>query len=533
MKKTVALGWLVAMVGLGSSPATSSAASSAADARPNVVVILADDMGFSDLGSYGGEIETPILDGLAANGLRFTQFYNTGRCWPSRAAFLTGYYAQQVNRDPAKRRPEWATLLPELLRTSGYRTYHSGKWHVDGPVLAGGFERSYLVTDHDRNFNPREHFVDDRPVPLPKAEDHYYSTKAIAEHGVSWLAEHEKAHKDEPFFLYIAFTAPHFPLQAPAEDVARYRDRYQVGWDVIRDRRWNRIKQLGIVDGALPAYDPKTLPGWNLSEEELHARIGPGETGVVGPWDALTDEQKRFQTAKMAVHAAMVDRMDRGIGLVVDRLKAMGAFENTLILFMSDNGASAEQMIRGDGHDPKAEPGAARSFLGLGPGWATVSNTPFRLYKVWNHEGGISTPLIAHWPKGIAARGELRRTPGHLVDLAPTIFELARITPPDSYHGEPRPPLPGRSLVPAFAHDVTVPHDFLFFKHEGNRALRAGDWKIVSNGPAGAWELYNLAVDRTETHNLAADQPDRLKALVAIWERQDREYQTQGATGKR
>jgi arylsulfatase A-like enzyme len=522
----VGLGVTAALVGWTASSAT------AEDARPNVVVILADDMGFSDLGCYGGEIETPTLDGLAANGLRFTQFYNTARCWPSRAAFLTGYYAQQVGRDPAKQRPAWAALLPALLRTSGYRTYHSGKWHVDGPVLKGGFERSYNVTDHDRDFSPREHQLDDRPAPLPKPEENYYVTTAIAEHGVAWLTEHEKQHKGEPFFLYVAFTAPHFPLQAPAEDVARYRDRYQVGWDVIRDRRWNRIKELGIVNGVLPPSDPETLPGWNLAEAELHKRIGPGETGVVGPWDKLTDEQKRFQAAKMAVHAAMVDRMDRGIGLIVDRLKAMGAFENTLIFFMSDNGASAEQMIRGDGHDLKAEPGSARSFLGLGPGWATASNTPFRLYKVWNHEGGISTPLIAHWPKGIAARGELRRTSGHFVDLAPTILELARVTPPESYNGESRPPLPGRSLVPAFAKDVTIPHDFIFFKHEGNRALRVGDWKIVSNGPKGAWELYNLADDRTETRNLAAEQPDRVKALVAIWERQDRAYQREGATRK-
>ena len=500
--------------------------------RPNVVVFLADDMGFSDLGCYGGEIETPTLDGLAANGLRYTQFYNTARCWPSRAAFLTGYYAQQVNRDPARKRPRWAALLPTLLQPSGYRTYHSGKWHVDGPVLGGGFERSYLVTDFDRDFSPKQHFIDDRPAPLPKPEDHYYVTTAIAEHGASWLDEHEKAHKGEPFFLYVAFTAPHFPLQAPAEDVARYRDRYQVGWDVIRAWRWNRLRELGIVAGALPPYDPDTLPGWNLSEEQLRKRIGPGETGRVGPWDRLNDEQKRFQAAKMAVHAAMVDRMDRGIGLVVDRLKAMGVFDDTLIIFLSDNGASAEQMIRGDGHDPKSEPGTARSFLGVGPGWATASNTPFRLYKVWTHEGGISTPMIAHWPRGIAARGALRRTPAHLVDLAPTIFELAGVAPPESYNGEDRPPLPGRSLVPTFADDAIVPHDFIFFKHEGNRGLRQGDWKIVSKGEDGGWELYNLADDRTETHDLAALQPDRVKAMAAIWEREDREYQRQGASGK-
>jgi arylsulfatase len=522
----VGLGWLAATAG------SSFGAGPGPAARPNVVVILADDMGFSDVGCYGGEIETPNIDRLAADGLRYTQFYNTARCWPSRAAFLTGYYAQQVDRDPPGPRPLWAPLLPALLRPSGYRTYHSGKWHVDGPVLAGGFERSYLVTDDNRDFSPKVHFIDDRPAPLPKPEDHYYVTTAIAERGVSWLAEHDEKHKGEPFFLYVAYTSPHFPLQAPAEDVARYRERYQIGWDVIRARRWERIKKLGIIAGVLPAYDPKTLPGWNLSEEEMHKRIGPGETGVAGPWDELTDEQKRFQAEKMAIHAAMVDRLDAGVGLVVDQLKAMGVFDDTLIIVLSDNGASAEQMIRGDGHDPKAAPGSARTFLCLGPGWATASNTPFRLYKVWTHEGGVSTPLIAHWPKGIAARGELRHTPAHLVDLAPTIFELAGVTPPESYNGASRPPLPGRSLVPSFANDVTVEHDFIFFKHEGNRGLRQGDWKIVSKGENGAWELYDLAKDRTETHDLAALQPDRVKALAAIWDRQDQEYQREGASGK-
>ncbi|WP_406698976.1 arylsulfatase [Singulisphaera sp. Ch08] len=516
---------LAFVTGLG----TISAASGAS--TPNIVVILADDLGFSDVGCYGGEIETPNLDRLAGQGLRFTQFYNTARCWPSRAALLSGYYAQQVNRDPAARRPKWAALLPELLRPAGYRSYHSGKWHVDGPVLAAGFEHSYLVVDQDRFFAPKNHQLDDRPLPQPQPEEGYYATRAIANRAVSWLSDHDKNHHDEPFFLYLAFTSPHFPIQALPEDIARYRDRYLAGWDSIRNDRWGRIQKLGIVTGELPAPERDAIGRSNLSEEALRTRIGPGEARYAVPWDTLTEEQKRFQATKMAIHAAMVDRMDREIGRVIKQLETAGTFENTLILFLADNGASQEQIIRGDGHDPSAPLGSAKSYLGVGPGWSTVANTPFRMHKIWNHEGGISTPLIAHWPAGIKAKGELRHTPGHLIDIVPTLLELAKATAPNSVRDEQRPPLPGKSLVPALANDVTIERDFLFFKHQGNRALRVGDWKIVSQGPEGQWELYNLAGDRAESHNLASRHPDRVKSLEAIWQRQDKEYSIQGATG--
>jgi arylsulfatase A-like enzyme len=509
-----------------------AASRASADKPPNVVVILADDLGFSDLGSYGGEIATPNLDRLAANGVRFTQFYNTARCWPSRAALLSGYYAQQVNRDPANERPRWAALLPDLLRPAGYRSYHSGKWHVDGPVLAAGFERSYEVVDPDRNFGPKQHHLDDRPLPQPKPEENYYTTKAVASHAVEWLDEHEKKHKGEPFFLYVAFMSPHFPVQAPTEDIARYRGRYAAGWDAVREARLRRQKELGIYGGTLSTRDPKTVPGWNLSEEELRRRVGPGEVAYAVPWESLTPGQKEFQAAKMEVHAAMVDRMDREIGRVLDRLRAAGEFDNTIILFASDNGASAEQIIRGDGHDPASAPGSSRSFLGIGPGWSTAANTPFRLHKSWNHEGGVSTPLIVQWPAGLAARGELRHTPGHLVDVVPTLLELAGLSKPESAGGEKRPPLPGHSLLPALAKDVAIERDFLFFKHSGNRALRVGDWKIVWAGPEGPWELYDLSKDRGENHNLASSHPEKVKGLAAFWVRADEEYRRQGATGR-
>jgi arylsulfatase len=480
----------------------------AAGPRPNILFILADDLGYSDLGCYGGEIATPNLDALAAGGLRFTQFYNTARCWPSRAALLTGYYAQQVNRDPARQRPKWAVLLPDLLRPAGYRSYHSGKWHVDGPVLAGGFEHSYLVVDQDRHFSPRNHQLDDVALPQPKPEDGYYGTVAIAQHAIDWLRTHEAGHRGEPFFLYLCFTVPHFPVMAPAEDIARYRGKFQDGWDALRVRRLERMRRQGIVSCDL---SPRT----------------PG----VPAWDSLSAQDKDTWEWRMAIHAAMVDRMDREIGRVLDRLRQSGQWENTLILFASDNGASAERLVRGDGHDPAAPPGSARSFLCIEPPWANLANAPLRKSKIFTHEGGIATPLIVHWPAGVAARGELRHTPGHLVDIVPTLLELTVLPAPTSAGGEPRPALAGRSLVPALARDARIERDALWWHHQGNRALRVGDWKIVASGPEAPWELYDLASDRGESHDLAAEQPRRVEEMAALWTQRDREYQKQGASG--
>jgi arylsulfatase len=507
----------------------------AAAPRPNIVFILADDLGYSDLGCYGSEIKTPVLDQLAADGLRFSQFYNTGRCWPSRASLLTGYYAQQVNRDPGgqNQRPKWAALLPELLKPAGYHSYHSGKWHLDGRVLDGGFEHSYLVVDQDRHFSPKNHALDDAPLPQPKPEDHYYATTVIADRALQWLALHEKEHRESPFFLYLAFTVPHFPIMAPDEDIARYQDKFIHGWDAEREMRLKKMKQIGLVSCGLSALEPDVIPGWNKSESDLKKAIGDKEVAHAFPWNDLTTQQQEFQAAKMAVHAAMIDRMDREIGRVVQKLKAMNAFENTIILFASDNGASAEQMLRGEGHQIDAAPGSAQSFLGIGPGWSSAANTPLRRHKSWNHEGGIATPLIVEWSAGIKAHGELRHTPGHLVDILPTLLELAGAPAPKDWNGELRPPLAGRSLAPAFERDQLVPHEFIFFKHEGNKALRAGDWKIAAAGEGSPWELYNLATDRSETRNLAASNPEKLNELAAMWKTQDEEFARQGATGEK
>ena len=481
----------------------------------------------------GARSRPPNLDRLADGGLRFTQFYNTTRCWPSRACILTGYYAQQVRRDGLPglsggmegKRPAWARLLPALLRPLGYRSYHSGKWHVDGKVLAGGFDRSYWLEDTDRHFYPRCQLLDDRPLPPVAPGSGYYSSTAIAQHAIDMLAEHRARYGGQPFFLYLAFIAPHFPLQAPAEDVARYRDRYRAGWDALRQERHARMTRLGLVNCALSALEPNMIPAWNLSAEALRRRIGPGEAGRAVPWNSLTEQQRQFQPLKMAVHAAMVHRMDCEIGRVVEQLRAMRALDDTVLFFLSDNGASAEQIIRGDGHDPAAPPGSARSFLCLGPGWSSAANTPFRLHKSWVHEGGITTPLIVHWPRGIADRGELRHNPGHLIDLAPTILELAGGRWPATFAGQPVPPPPGKSLVPVFRRDNSVSHEYLWWYHIGNRAIRVGQWKLVAPRRS-PWELYDLSTDRCESRNLAARQPEKVAQLERLWTRAADEFRT-------
>ena len=498
------------------------AGTAAVAAPPNIVVIMADDLGYSDLGCYGGEIATPHLDALAQGGLRFTQAYNTARCWPSRAAVMTGYYAQQVRRDIVPGiasgggnrgiRPAWAPLMTEFLRAAGYRNYHAGKWHIDGRPLGNAFDHSFEIGGGQSNFFKAGGNTDDG-VPNVQTPD-YYVTTATADHSVKYLQEHAAKFGGQPFFHYLCFTAPHFPLHAPEADVAKYRDTYGKGWNVIAEARYARLRQMGIVTHALPPMERDVGPPYAFPEDLK--KLGPDEVNRPVPWSELTGSQQMFQAAKMAIHAAMVDRMDQEIGRVIAQLKAMGAYENTLILFASDNGASAEMMVRGDGHDPAAPMGSAKSFLCIGPGWSSASNTPFRRHKTWVHEGGIATPLIAHWPAGIAARGELRQSPTHLIDVLPTVLELAGAKIPAEIKGFPVPPSPGRSFAAALKKDVTVAHDFLWWEHEGNRALRAGDWKIVALAK-GDWELYNLAVDRGESANLAAEHPAKVRELEARW----------------
>ncbi|GAB6184639.1 arylsulfatase [Thermopirellula anaerolimosa] len=527
LRASTALAALAAMLFRSTPP------SLAAEAQrpPNVVVILADDMGYSDLGCYGGEIQTPNLDRLAAHGLRFTQCYNTARCWPSRAAIMTGYYAQQVRRDTVPgvpktggqgTRPAWAPLLPELLRSKEYRNYHSGKWHIDQQPLACGFDHSYELDDHDRFFTPKRHDLDGRPLPQPGEADGFYTTDAIAQHAIEMLQEHQRAYAKQPFFLYLCFTSPHFPLQAPEEVIARYRDTYRQGWNRIQESRGRRLLELGLVSNQPPAMELQLGPPYFFPD--AYEKLGSAEVSKPFPWNDLTPEQQAFQATKMAVHAAMVDRMDQNIGRVLQQLNEMGAWNDTLILFASDNGASAEIMVRGDGHDPNAPAGSGKTFLCLGPGWSSAANTPFRRHKTWVHEGGISTPLIAHWPRGISDAGELRHTPVHFIDVVPTVLELAGIEPPKEWGGMLRPALPGKSMVPLFAQDGTVGHDYLWWLHEGNRAIRVGDWKLVAARDE-PWELYNLQEDRGESHNLVGEFPDRATRLQTLWEEAWEQFQ--------
>jgi len=484
--------------------------------RPNVVFILADDLGYSDLGCYGGEIATPHLDSLAANGLRFTRFYNTTRFWPSRGALLTGYYAQQIHRDAlpgldggaAGVRQPWARLLPALLKPAGYHGYHSGKWHIDGTPGAGGFDRSLNLEKQGGYFGNATNGNDGAT---------YYSTIAIADHAVECLKQHASRHPDRPFFQYIAFTAPHFPLQALPQDIAKYRDKYLAGWDAMRLERFQRQKEMGLINTTLSPLERDIGPPYPFPD--AIAKLGPGEVNRPLPWDELNDTQRRFQATKMAIHAAMVDRMDREIGRILAQLKAMNAYDNTLVFFASDNGASAEIMIRDGGHDPAAEPGSAKTFLCLGPGFSSACNTPFRRHKTWVHEGGISTPLIAHWPAGIHDKGSLRHTAGHFIDIAPTVLELAGIAQPREWDGQPLPEPPGRSLTAAFAADVIIPRESLWWLHEGNRAVSEGDWKLVA-AKGDPWELYNLKTDRAEQDNLATRIPDKVKELERLWQKQ-------------
>ena len=488
-----------------------------ANEKPNFLIILADDLGYSDLGCYGAEIETPNIDSLAVNGLRFTQFYNTARCWPTRGALMTGYYPQQTGRDsvldikggggPKNKRPSWAKLLPAYLKAASYRSYHIGKWHIDGKPLENGFDRSYWLKDQSRFFSPQLHFEDDIKLPEVKRDSGFYGTVKVADKTIEYLKEHQQKHAAKPFMAFVAFAAPHFPLHALPGDIEKVGDRYSLGWDKLRESRWVKIKKLGIAVGKLSEIEREIGPPYHFPE---HLKIlGDGEVNRPLPWDSLTEKQKSFQSKKMAIHAAMIERMDMEIGRILKQIKEMKLYEDTVIFFLSDNGASAEIMVRGDGHDPNAPLGSAATYPCLGPGWAGVCNTPFRRYKTWTHEGGSCTPFVVHWPKGIKAKGELRRDPGHVIDIVPTLLDLAGVKI------QPEIKMPGQSVTASFVQD-TGKERMLWWSHENNNSFRKGDWKIVAS-KGSKWELFNLAKDRSETNDLSTSHPEIVKELEKAW----------------
>lgn len=469
---------------------------------PNFILLLADDMGFSDAGCYGGEIATPNLDQLSKEGVRFTQAYNTARCWPTRASLLTGFYAQHVRRDSLPGvedgsgvkgvRPAWARLLPALLKTAGYSTYHSGKWHVDGSPLDGGFDHSYTLLDQDRFFAPKNHQLDRTRLPDPPKG--YYATTAVADHAIDFLKAHAAQTPKAPFFAYVAFTSPHFPLQAPAADIARYKGRFDEGTEVLREARLKRLWDQGDLHNA------------ELSEPSAPAK----------PWAELNPEERSAFSARMEIHAAMIDRMDQEIGRILEQIKAMGAAENTVVVFLSDNGASAESLVRGEGNAPGAAPGSAQSYLCLEGQGANLANTPLRYSKKFVHEGGISTPLIVRWPAGLKAKGEVRDQPVHVVDITPTVLKLANVPWPKLAGETPVPAADGVDLVSLLKENKALANRPLWWSHEDNCAFRLGDWKwVATKGKPG--ELYYLKADRAETRDLAAANMERLQEMEAQW----------------
>ncbi len=479
--------------------------------RPNVVLIMADDMGYSDLGSYGGEIDTPHIDALAAKGLRFTQFYNTGRCCPTRASLMTGLYPHQAGMGWMTRvdmgRPAYAgelsrntVTLAEVLGAAGYATHMAGKWHLvlddrmrqDAPKeswpLQRGFQQYFgTLAGGGGYFKPTTLVRGNRLIEPPEG---FYHTVAVTDDTVRFIEEHARERRSQPFFSYVAYYAPHRPLHALPGDIAKYRGRYDAGWDAIREARYRRMLEMGLVE-----------EGWALS-----ARDAPA-------WDTLNEREKHSHRRRMEVYAAQIDRMDQGVGRIVEALKETGQLDDTLVLFVSDNGGCAEP--QGDDHVTDAL-GSAESAQSYRTPWANVSNTPFRLYKHWNHEGGVAAPLIVHWPARIQGSGDLRRDPAHLIDVMPTVVELAGARYPRFLDGREIPPMEGVSLVPTFA-GRPLGERALFFEHEGHRAVRRGRWKLVAQGVDGPWELYDLEEDRTETQDLATTRPAVAADLERLW----------------
>lgn len=490
-----------------------TAISNAQQKQPNVIVILADDMGFSDIGCYGGEIPTPNLDALAKNGIRLTQFYQGARCCPTRASLLTGLYAHEagvgfmtealhqnasyqgfINRN--------SVTLGEAMQQAGYFTIMAGKWHVghkeDQRPSARGFMRSLNAAAGGFYFSEDERaklFLNGKPV---TAQDglpaQWYSTDLWTNYSLQFIDEAKQQSK--PFFLYLAHNAPHFPLQAPENEIAKFRGTYMKGWEQLRKERYQRQLKMGLIDKKykLPPVNP-----------------------LIPKWDTLSQTEKNRYDHMMAIYAAVVHHLDSSIGVLISGLKAKGLYENTIIMFLSDNGGNAEPGI--DGIYRGTNPGLVNSVVHIGQGWAEVNNTPFWLYKHHTSEGGIATPFIFSWPAGIQQKlnGTYNATVGHITDIMSTCLDAADSNYPTVYNGNNILPTSGISLLPLFTGHTITRTQPVFWEHEGNRAMRMGNYKITSQVKE-PWRLYDLEKDRTELNDLAAVNPKLLQQMIEQYE---------------
>ena len=536
------------------------ASCSTRESRPNIILIMADDVGYSDIGCYGSEIQTPNLDRMAQNGLQYTQFYNTARCCPTRASLITGLHPHQAgvghmtvdrgNEHYKGDLNEHCLTIAQVLGSAGYHAYMSGKWHVTPLLptpqnpskhnwpLQRGFDRFFGTIHGAGSFYDPNSLTSGNSFIVPP--EGFYYTDAISDSAVKFISEHSG---DEPFFMYVSYTAAHWPMHALPKDIIKYKGKYDEGWEVIRTRRFERMVEMGLIK-----------PEWKLSDP------APGTV----KWKDQSDADRKWHAQCMEVYAAMLDNMDQGIGRILAELESKNELDNTLIIYLQDNGACAETWsfekiylppcgeveLKPMGKDefqfdmePKytrygrpvrygwgVVPGPADTYIGYARDWANVGNTPYRMFKHWVHEGGISSPLIVHWPAGIAARGEFREQPAQLVDIMATFVDLAGAYYPESKDGREIIPLEGASLTPSFTNQ-SLDKEALYWEHEGNRAIRRGKWKLVSRAslwyfehdehnvlPEDLWELYDLETDRTETNNLAADHPEIVAEMAEMWQ---------------
>ncbi|MEH0152898.1 arylsulfatase [Limibacter armeniacum] len=491
--------------------------------RPNIILIMADDMGYSDVGCYGSEIPTPNIDRLAKNGVRMSSFYNQARCCPTRATLMTGLFphqtgiGQMTNSPKGDQFKKWGTegyigylnrkcvTMAEALKEAGYNTYMAGKWHLgyhqqDRWPLQRGYDRYYGIISGASSYfapkAPRGLTLDNTHV-QPEGEN-YYTTDAFTDYAIEFIEGHEKL---QPYFLYLAYNAPHWPLQAKAEDIELFKEKYKAGWDVIRKARYEKQQQLGLFEGREVGLSPRDE--------------------IVRPWEQLSEKEQEEVAYRMAVYAAQIYSMDQNIGKLISKLEERNELDNTLIIFLSDNGGCAEPYKElGGGDFADINNPAKTGAISYGQGWANVSNTPFSKYKVYTHEGGISTPLIAHWPKGLKKKkGEIVHQPAYLIDVMPTVLEAANAQYPKVFHqGNDIHPLEGNSLIQLFKKGKGTQHEYMFWEHQNNCAVRYGEWKMVKKLKDQQWQLYDLTTDRTEQHDVSAQHPELVKQLDTKWQ---------------